>query len=131
MPRLLSCLIGGFMAIQLAAGAASANDEDAKLVDFFRRHLDAQMKQHPAEATRLGDHRHDDRLDDLSPAARAADVERLRTTQAELPKQVDYQKLSRGSQIDYEILATDLKYRLWIADNTRPYEQDPRVYGEV
>ena len=49
----------------------------------------------PAEATRLGDHRFDDLLDDLSPKARAAWAERYRATLAELPKKIDYKKLSR------------------------------------
>ena len=114
----------------LIAGAASASDEDAKLAAFFKSYLDETMKHSPSTATRYGDHRFDALLDDLSPEARRAAVERLRKAKADLPKEVEYTKLSRAGQIDYEILAHDLKRSLWLEENTRPYEQDPRTYIE-
>jgi uncharacterized protein (DUF885 family) len=115
----------------LAAGPAAANDEDTKLAAFFSRYLDEHFKRRPSDATRLGDHRFDHLLDDLSPKARAEELEFLRRTPVELTKQIDYHKLSRAGQIDFEILFQDLKRSLWLAGNTRPYEQDPRVYIEV
>ena len=42
---------------------------DAQLNSLFRRYLDERFALHPTEATELGDHRFDDRTDDLSPAA--------------------------------------------------------------
>ena len=96
----------------LAAGSVAANDEDAKLSAFFRRFFEEQLKHSPSMATRLGDHRYDHVLDDLSPEARAAADDRLRKALANLPKEVDYQKLSRSRQIDFEILTTDLKRSL-------------------
>jgi uncharacterized protein (DUF885 family) len=47
-----------------------------------------------------------------------------------LPKRVNYRALSRPSQIDFEILENHLKMALWLADNTRPFEEDPRVYND-
>src|SRR6516162_9911895 len=82
---------------------AAEADEDAKLTAFFRAYLDETFQAEPVLATHLGDHRFDDRLDDLSPEARAANLERRRRTLEQLPKRVDYQKLSRDGQIDYEI----------------------------
>ena len=38
-------------------------------------------------------------------------------------------KLSRAGQIDFEILQQDLERRLWLAENTRPFESDPRIYS--
>ena len=81
------------------------------------------------EATQLGDHRFDDKLDDLSPTARKQWVEHARQTLAQLPKKVDYQKLSRAAQIDFEILQQELTRSLWLEENTRPFEEDPRVYN--
>ena len=60
-------------------------------------------------ATRLGDHRFDDQLDDLSAEARAARVERDRKTLAELPRAVDPKALSRDGRIDFEILRHHLE----------------------
>jgi uncharacterized protein (DUF885 family) len=107
-----------------------ANAEDSKLLAYFKKYLDEEFKQRPLEATRLGDHRFDDRLDDISPEARAANLERYQKTLAELRKQVNYQQLSRAGQIDLEILEHDLRRSIWLAQNTNPYENDPRVYSD-
>jgi len=104
--------------------------EDAKLVAFFKAQLEDEFQRRPLEATRLGDHRFDDRLDDISPEARAANVARDRGALAELPKRVDYAKLSRDAQIDFEIYEHHLKRSLWLAENTRPFEEDPRTYND-
>src|SRR5205085_10392715 len=61
---------------------------------------------------------------------RAVDRAAVQKALADLPKQVDYTKLSRSGQIDYEILHHDLTYRLWKDDNEKPFEHDPRVYNE-
>lgn len=108
--------------------ADSVSAEDAKLTAFFERFLDAQFRRHPCEASRYGDHRFDDRMDDLSPAARAADEAAIRAALDELTKSVDFAKLSRSSQIDYEILRHHLVTSIWLTENTRPFEDDPRTY---
>ncbi|MHB8522419.1 MAG: DUF885 domain-containing protein [Limisphaerales bacterium] len=116
----------------LAAGssAARAQDADAHLDAFFRSYLEEHFRQQPVDATRLGDHRFDNRLDDLSPKARASWVALARKTLAALPKQVDYAHLSRDGQIDFEIFKHDLETTLWLEENTHPFEQDPRVFGD-
>jgi uncharacterized protein (DUF885 family) len=118
----------GFGSILLAADERGA--EDAKLAAFFQAYLDRSFREEPLAATRLGDHRFDDQLDDLSAEARAGRVERDRKTLDELPKQVDYQALSRSAQIDYEILRHHLAHAVWLAENFQPYEDDPRIYGD-
>ncbi|MCI0461079.1 MAG: DUF885 domain-containing protein [Gemmataceae bacterium] len=112
------------------APAGDKLSEDARLTAFFKAYLEAEFKHRPLEATRLGDHRFDDQLDDVSAKARAANRERTRRTLAELPKQINYKKLTRGAQIDFEILEHHLKRELWLADNTKPFEDDPRVYND-
>ncbi len=108
----------------------AAGDEDRKLADFFDAFLEAEFKERPLEATRLGDHRFDHLLDDVSPSARAKWVARYRRTLEDLPKQIDYKALSRAGQIDFEILQSHLKRALWLFENARVYETDPRVYSE-
>jgi uncharacterized protein (DUF885 family) len=114
----------------LAATARASAPEDAKLESFFRSYLDQRFRQQPLDASRLGDHRFDHLLDDVSPAARALWKERDRKTLDELPRNVDYKKLTRAGQIDYETFAHDLEYSLWQYDNDRRFETDPRVYNE-
>jgi hypothetical protein len=131
---LLCLLLAACMTIVSQTPGADApglpNREDAKLAAFFKAWLDDHFRRHPFDATRAGEHRYDDRLEDLSPEARAADRASVQKALAELPKQVDYQKLTRAGQIDYEILHHDLTYRLWKDENEDPFANDPRVYNE-
>ncbi|MGA2867465.1 MAG: DUF885 domain-containing protein [Verrucomicrobiota bacterium] len=116
----------------LAAGAvtASAQGEDAKLYAFFQQYLEGHFRQQPLDATRLGDHRFDHLLDDLSRPAREAWVAHARQTLQALPRQVDSARLTRAGQIDFAIFQHDLARSLWLAENTHPFEEDPRVYGD-
>lgn len=113
-----------------AGGSALAQGEDAKLTEFFKRYLEQRFAQRPFDATRLGDRRFDDRLEDLSPAAREAWVRLDRETLDALPNAVNYSRLSRAGQIDYEIFRQELTKWLWLAANTRPFEEDPRTYND-
>jgi len=116
----------------LAAGPVlvRAQDQDARLYSFFQQNLDAHFREQPLEATRLGDHRFDNLLDDLSQPAREAWLAHARQTLEALPRQVDYARLSRAGQIDFEILRQDFTRSIWLAQNTRPFEEDPRVYND-
>jgi len=120
-----------FLQVWLCFGvtAVLAQNADAKLTAIFRAYLDAAFQLRPLEATQLGDHRFDAQLQNPTPEARAKWLEHTRQTLEELPKQVDYQKLSRASQIDFEIFQHNLKADEWLAENTHPYETDPRVYN--
>jgi uncharacterized protein (DUF885 family) len=116
----------------LSAGfsAVFAQDADAQLNNFFKKYLEERFKLRPFDATLLGDHRFDNLLDDLTPEARKTWQEYTRKTLEELPKQVDYQRLSRDGRIDYEILQHQLTASLWLTENLRPFEKDPRVYND-
>ena len=110
--------------------AAQPPAEDARLTALFQKYLDEEFRRHPLFATQQGNHEYDDRLDDLSPAARAKDVERAKAWLATLVKEVEFKKLSRAAQIDYEIWSHSLTYGLWAAANDDRFASDPRVYGE-
>lgn len=117
------------VACMLLHSAFAQSAEDGKLQAFFTNYLDQRFTQKPLDATTLGDHRFDSLLDDISPTARESWRALSKNTLANLPRHIDYQKLSRDSQIDYEILQHNLVLDLWLDDNMRPFEQDPRVYG--
>jgi uncharacterized protein (DUF885 family) len=105
-------------------------DEDARLAAFFKAHLDEHLKHSPYEASRLGDHRYDDRLDDLSPKARAAAVQRQKDALARLPKEIAFDQLSADGKVDFQILRDALAKNIWLAENTKPFEEDPRLWNE-
>src|SRR5262245_41710870 len=48
----------------------SAQNSDAKLEEFFKAYLDAHFQQQPLEATRMGDHRFDAQLEELTRESR-------------------------------------------------------------
>jgi uncharacterized protein (DUF885 family) len=130
MTKALACVVLGAVAVLVGSPCAAAESEDARLTAFFKRYLDEWFRTRPLDATRLGDHRFDDRLDDVSAAARGRWTKRTRALLDELPAQVDYAKLTRGAQIDYEILRHELTRSLWLDEHTSPFEDDPRTYND-
>lgn len=121
---ILACATGA-----LHAAGANGEQAEAKLASFFKSYLDASFAQQPLRASQLGDHRFDAELEDVSPASRQAWTSFAKQTLTDLPRQVDYQALTRAGQIDYEILEHELKAQIWLAENIRSFEEDPRTYG--
>jgi uncharacterized protein (DUF885 family) len=109
------------------AGSGAADHE---LQAFFRRYLDERFVLHPTEATGLGDHRFDDKLDDLSPEALERSLKHLKQARSRLHKEIDRKKLSRDAQVDWEIFEHELGTSIWLRENTKPFADNPRVYNE-
>ena len=130
MKRIIKTIVVSCLSLLAAAWSAVAQaSEDDKLSAFFKNYLEQYFQEQPLEATMLGDHRFDSKLDDISPAARAGWLARLQDTKKQLPQAVDYSKLSRDAQIDFEIFRGNLGMQIWETKNQRPFEQDPRTYG--
>ncbi len=125
-PRILLSIGGSLLMANLLCAQAP---EDEKLASFYKNYLEENFHLQPLHATSLGDHRFDAQLDDISPEARQRWSELARHTLETLPRQVDYQKLSRDGQVDFETLASELTAHLWQESNLRPFERDARVYG--
>lgn len=121
-------LLAGLLCLQPSASFAQPS-EDEKLQTFFKEYLEQNFRLQPMTATGLGDHRFDALLDDVSPQARAGWKKLTQQTLKQLPKQVEYKKLSRAGQVDFEILRQELQRDLWLTENFRPFEEDPRTYG--
>lgn len=126
---MLSSLLAAGL-LSAVCGANSAADADSALNAYFRQYLEATFRLRPMDATRLGDHRFDSLLEDLSPTARAAWSEHTRKTLDGLVQRVDRKRLSRTAQIDWEIFHHELTKSLWLVENTRSFEEDPRVYND-
>ena len=128
---MLRCAIVCIVALSATSTVRATDEEDANLAAFFKDYLEKVFKQRPLLATQLGDHRFDDQLDDVSAKSRAGWAELVRQTLEALPQKVDYKKLSRSGQIDYEIFEHDLMagerdgaaQPVWSAAQT----SDPRV----
>src|SRR5882672_2435956 len=123
-------VVSAGLILAAACGHLHAQQEEEKLAAFFKSYLDQRFALRPVEATQLGDHRFDSQLEDLTPEARAKWLAQTRETAAELPKRVNYEKLSRAGQIDFEMLQHYLKFQEWLTVNLHPFEQDPRSYND-
>lgn len=104
--------------------------EDARLEAFFREYLDEWFEREPLSATRLGEHRFDDRLDDLAPEARRANLEFRRRTLERLSREIDLDRLSASAKVDYDILQRHLERWIWLNETFHPFRDDPRIYGD-
>src|SRR6476646_1463133 len=107
----------------------AADSPNQQLYSFFNTFLEQRLAMHPLEATELGDHRFDTRLDDLSPDALKRSTAHLEQTLKQLPREVKYASLDRDGQIDYEIFEHDLQRAIWLQVNTKPFENDARIYN--
>ena len=101
--------------------------DDAPLNDLFAAYLEELFEGQPMAATRLGDHRFDDRLDDLSEEARDGWLQRDRRAREALDE-IEVARLTRDGQIDFEILRQYLDREIWLAEQFEPFDDDPRVY---
>ena len=128
MIRALACVLSAVLV--LIGSARAADSEDEKLTAFFKAHLDEEFAHRPLDATRLGDHRFDDRLDDAFCSRSPADLERWKRVYADLPKKIDVEKPSPDGKIDFDILRRDPERSIWSAENTHPFEEDPRTYTD-
>lgn len=120
----LSCCLLAFM-----ANGAQGQNADDRLDTFFQNYLEETFRLRPVDATFLGDHRFDHLLDDISAEARAKWLDYSRAQLAKLKESFNDVELSEDKQIDYQIFRDELTRNIWLAENTRPFEQDPRTYG--
>jgi uncharacterized protein (DUF885 family) len=130
MNRSLYALFALLAVLHVASWLPAAENADAKLEQFYKNYLEQVFALRPMDATRLGDHRFDNRLDDLTAAARQKWVALDRNTLKQLDEEFQAERLSPAARLDLEILRHDLKRGIWGAENLKPFEQDPRVYGD-
>ncbi len=102
---------------------------DKQLEEFFKAHLEETFALRPLDATQLGDHRFDHLLDDISLPARQRWLLQSRERLASLTKEFEHAELSADGNVDYAILRDDLARSIWLTENTKPFEEDPRTYG--
>jgi hypothetical protein len=122
-------LLAGLVCICLVPGMLVGGEADGRLSAAFQEYLDGWLKERPLAATQLGEHRYDDRLEDLSAAGRERFTAFVRSTLEALPERVDRSGLSMDGAIDYAIFQHELERELWLEANTDPWSEDPRIYS--
>jgi len=110
-------------------GEAPAQEANSQLAAFFRDYLETCFRQQPYYATGLGEHRFDNQLEDISQASRDIWLARDRKAFETLPQKVDFSRLDRPAQIDFEIFRKNLTSSIWESENLDAFANDPRVYN--
>ena len=106
----------------------AAQTADARFQSVTNEWLDGWMRLNPVAATQLGDHRFDDRLDDLSSTGRQQLVDFSRQLLTKLDA-IDRTKLSRENQVDALILRNQLQSDIWNMETFQSWAWDPQVYS--
>ncbi len=122
------CSLGLLLSLLLTA-VCQGQSADDKLQQAFRSYLDESFALRPLDATMLGDHRFDARLDDISSKARAEWLRLYRRWLEKLEKEFATSDLSANGKVDFQIFRDELVRSIWLSENTRPFEEDPRTYG--
>ncbi|HSN51603.1 MAG TPA: DUF885 domain-containing protein [Woeseiaceae bacterium] len=118
-------VIAGLAIVHTIAFAAPG--ADAAFSQLAARYLDDVPDRSPVAATALGDHRADDRLDEVDAAAR----ERLRKTflgYREALADIDRSALSRANQVDAAILGNEIESTLFELDTFEQWAWNPLYY---
>jgi uncharacterized protein (DUF885 family) len=111
----------------IPAGAAGADLDFYRLADGWT--VD-QFRHFPTFASGAGDHRFDDRLEDLSPGGIVGIVAAARDWRARL-QGIDPGRLSPGARVDREIVAHEIDATLFAFEEARVHETDPRFYLDL
>jgi len=106
---------------------ASARGAERAFYEMADRYLDDGFQADPTLATIAGDHRFDDRLDDLSQGAIRLRIERAKHCRDEIGR-VDPAALSLAARIDRDLLLNDAASTIFTFADLRPQERDPQFY---
>jgi len=111
-----------------ASPAAAATSADTRFAALAAHYIDQAVRLSPIAATQLGDHRFDERVDDVGPQGRArrAAMNRQALAKAQaIPKAA----LSRENQVDRALLINQASYDLWRDEVLQQWAWDPQIYS--
>tara|TARA_B100001093_G_scaffold96971_1_gene88946 strand:- start:612 stop:2345 length:1734 start_codon:yes stop_codon:yes gene_type:complete len=102
---------------------------DQTFYTLFEQYLEDYLRECPVHASQLGNHRYDDQLGTFTREGRENRTKSQRQMLKRLKEEVEWGDLSPSARIDHEILCHDLEERIWLAENIRDFEEDPRSYN--
>ncbi len=136
-------LMAGFTATLLCACAANAPAPppsapavppppapDEQFEAIAKRYLREFPELSPVSATALGDHRFDDRLDDVSAEGWEAQAAFADTYLSAL-EPIDASRLSRSNQVDLLLLRHALEYQRWSIRTLAQWRWNPLIYTSI
>jgi uncharacterized protein (DUF885 family) len=112
------------------SSAARASAADAAFERIARRYLDEAPAFQPVNATEIGDHRFDAKLDDIGADVRAKRIVFAQGMLQELAA-IDRGQLTRANQVDAALLRHDLEYDVWRLTELADWRWNPLLYTDV
>ncbi|MBX9747599.1 MAG: DUF885 domain-containing protein, partial [Hyphomonadaceae bacterium] len=112
------------------AFAQTPSRADRAFEALGRRYIDRGARLSPVSATGMGDHRFDDRVDDVSASGRAAGLRFSRETLRALER-IDRTQLSRANQVDAMLLENALRGDIWRTETLQNWAWNPLGYQSV
>ena len=109
---------------------AGAEGPDLAFYTIADRYLDELFRAYPTNATIVGYHAYDGRLEDLSAAGQKAKLDLARKYRGELAA-VDPKRLSTSARIDHELVMNDVDGTIFALTELKPYERDPQTYVDL
>jgi uncharacterized protein (DUF885 family) len=103
---------------------------DQQFEALARSYLDEYPRLKPVDGTALGDHRYDDRLDDVSAAGRQAQLDFAQKYLAALDP-IDRAALARANQVDARLLRHELEYQRWRIATLEEWRWNPLLYTSL
>lgn len=126
MQRFTRVLAVGLCLLPLGASAPVSSSPFATFVDSY---LDGFARRHPSIAAGNGIHSHDDRLEDFSPAAIAAEIAMLKSQRAFLLSKLDASRLTLDEQVDRRILLGIIDGWLLEQETLKNWQRNPMQYA--
>ncbi|MFZ1731682.1 MAG: DUF885 domain-containing protein [Bacteroidota bacterium] len=112
----------------ISCGSDPRSEADRDFEALASRFLEAQLSSHPEDATALGDHRYDARMNDYSREGVDADAAFFGAYLDTLSA-MRVETLSPQHMIDYDILLRNLRESLFELQELREWEWNPLVYN--
>lgn len=113
-----------------AASSPSRYQADIQFAALAARALQQWMALSPVSATQIGEHRHDNRIDDVSAAGIKAGAKQTQALLDELSA-IDVQALGRDNQVDAAILRNQLEADLFRVNTLAEWQWDPQFYSSL
>ena len=116
--------------ILLACTALAGSADDEALENLALEYIGDLTNFSPANATLIGDHSADLRLDNVDAAARERSRNLYEEYQAALAA-IDRNNLTRANQIDAEIFHNEIESSLWSLSTLQEWAWNPLVYIDL
>jgi len=119
--------INVLVVVMFAGSALAASSADEAFEILAERLVSDLPNFSPVQATLIGDHSMDDKLDQVDAKARAKSHQ-LYSDYLDAIATIDRDALSRANQIDAELLRDEIEARLWRLDTLQEWAWNPLMY---